>query len=313
VRTTNESSGSTTNEHAADESPAQWNTVSEALLWGNSALTAVGIPSPRLDAEVFLAHVLDWNRARLYARPEHKLTQAQQEAFLAAVQRRARHEPVPYIVGHREFYQLDFFVDRRVLIPRPETELLVEKALDVAVRHELGKGRPLLADVGTGSGIVAVALAVHLPYATVYATDTSPDALVVAAANAARHGVASRVHLLRGDLLQPLAESVHIIAANLPYIPAGRLPTLEPDVVEYEPLVALDGGTDGLQPIRRLLAQAGEWLLPEGTILLEIGAEQGPEVVALAQQHYPRAQVELYSDDAGLDRVVCIRTHNIQS
>lgn len=306
MRTTNEPAQAT-NEPSVPEA-RRWSTVSEALIWGDSTLAAADIPSPRLDAEVLLAHVLGWNRARLYARPEHRITQAQREAVLTAVQRRTRHEPVPYIVGHREFYGLDFLVDRRVLIPRPETELLVEKALDGAVRQELGQGRPLLADVGTGSGIVAISLAVNLPRATVYATDTSPDALVVAAANAARHGVAARVHLLRGDLLQPLPERVHIIVANLPYIPTGRLPTLAPDVVEYEPLSALDGGPDGLQPIRRLLSQAGEWLLPEGMMVMEIDAEQGPEVVALGQQHYPQARVELLPDDAGLDRVVCIQT-----
>jgi release factor glutamine methyltransferase len=308
MRTTSESSVHEAQPNHTVPPARHWGTVSEALLWGNSALGAAGVPSPRLDAEVLLAHVLGWNRARLYARPEHTLTQAQQEAFLTAVQRRTCHEPVPYIVGHREFYRLDFLVDRRVLIPRPETELLVEEALDEAVRQELGKGWPLLADVGTGSGIVAVALAVNLPRATVYATDTSPDALIVAAANAERHGVASRVHLLLGDLLRPLPERVHIIAANLPYVPAGRLPTLAPDVVEYEPLTALDGGPDGLQPARRLLAQAGEWLLPEGTLVMEIGAEQGPEIVALGRQHYPQARVELLPDHAGLDRVVCIHT-----
>ena len=323
MRTTNESTSpqrhaqahavSESSAHETQPSHAQspagdWQTVSEALLLANSGLAAASVSSPRLDAEVLLAHVLGWNRARLYARPEHRLTQAEQEAFLTAVQRRARHEPVPYIVGHREFYRLDFLVDRRVLIPRPETELLVEKALNVAMRQELGKGRPLLADVGTGSGIVAVTLAVNLPLATVYATDTSPDALAVAAANAARHGVASRVQLLLGDLLQPVPERVHIIVANLPYVPQQRLPTLAPDVVEYEPLAALDGGPDGLLPARRLLAQAGEWLLPEGAIVMELDAEQGSDVLALGQHYYPRAQVDLLPDHAGLDRVVSIQT-----
>lgn len=295
--------------HKHTESQARdWGTVREALLASKSTLAAAHVLSPRLDAEVLLAHVLGWNRARLYARPEQSLNQAQQEAFLIAVRRRSRHEPVPYIVGHREFYRLDFLVDRRVLIPRPETELLVEKALDVAMRQELGKGRPLLADVGTGSGIVAISLAVNLPGAKVYAIDTSADGLVVAAANVARHGVAARVHLLQGDLLQPLPAPVHIIVANLPYVPTGRLLTLAPDVAEYEPLTALDGGPDGLQVIRRLLAQAGEWLLPRGTILMEIGAEQGPEVAALGQQHHPQAQVEVLRDHAGLDRLVCIQT-----
>jgi release factor glutamine methyltransferase len=287
---------------------SQHESVRSALATGFSRLAQAGIPSPRLDAEVLLTHVLGWNRARLYAWPEYTLTAAQREEFSAAVERRQRHEPVPYIVGHREFYGLDFLVDRRVLIPRPETELLVEKALDAAMRQEMGQGRPLLADIGTGSGIVAVSLAVNLPGAAVYAIDASSDALTVAATNAASHGVAGRVHLLQGNLLQPLPESVHIMAANLPYIPSARLPTLTPDVVQYEPLAALDGGPDGLQLIRHLLAQAGERLLPGGAIVLEIGAEQGQEVVALGQRHYPQAQVELYADHAGLDRVVCIRT-----
>jgi release factor glutamine methyltransferase len=179
--------------------------------------------------------------------------------------------------------------------------------LDVVLREEPGKGRPLLADVGTGSGIVAISLAVSLPRAEVYATDTSADALAVASANARRHRVTSRVHLFRGDLLQPVPERVHIIVANLPYIPTGCLASLAPDVRDYEPLAALDGGPDGLRLVRRLLVQAGERLSPRGTIVMEIGAEQGPEVVALGQHHYPKARVELLSDHAGLDRIVCIQ------
>lgn len=283
-------------------------TVREALAWANGVLSAAGVPSPRLDAEVLLGHVLDWKRARLYARPESKLTDLQRQAFQATVERRRRREPVPYIVGHREFYGLDFVVDRRVLIPRPETELLVELALESTAHFRARVQRLILADVGTGSGVVAISLAANLPGAAVYATEASAVALEVAALNAARHGVSSRVHLLSGDLLDPLHEPVHIIVANLPYVPTEHLAYSAPDVVAYEPLAALDGGVDGLMHIRRLLAQARHWLLPGGIMLLEIGAGQGQEVLTLSAQHYPTAKAELFQDYAGLDRVVRVST-----
>lgn len=283
-------------------------TVREALAWATSLLSHAGVLSPRLDAEVLLAHILGWKRARLYAIPEFELTDAQSQAFLASIERRRRHEPVPYIVEHREFYGLDFVVDRRVLIPRPETELLVERALETATQLGVKGQRLILADIGTGSGIVAISLAVNLPGVTVYAADARPESLEVAALNAARHGVSGRVHLRHGNLLDPLPERVHIIVANLPYVPTKLLAFLAPDVVAYEPLAALDGGEDGLLHIRRLLAQAGRWLLPNGAILLEIGAGQGEEVVALSSQHYVAAKVELFQDYAGLERIVRIST-----
>jgi release factor glutamine methyltransferase len=279
-------------------------TVRQALIEAHQTLSAAGIPSPRLDAEVLLAHVLGRKRAWLYAHPEFTLSDEQGQAFLALVERRRRRQPVPYIVGHREFYGLDFAVDRRVLIPRPETELLVQQALEAAPRFSAGAEPLLIADIGTGSGIVAVSLALHLPAAVIYATDASEGALQVAAANAARHGVADRVQLLAGPLLQPLPQRVQIIVANLPYVPTEVLGSLAPDVVEYEPLAALDGGADGLVHIRSLLHEAGEWLLPGGVVLLEIGADQGAQVVSLAREHYPGARVELFQDYARLDRVV---------
>jgi release factor glutamine methyltransferase len=272
-----------------------------------SLLSVAGVPSPRLDAEVLLAHTLGWERARLYARPEWEPTEEQQRAYWSVLNRRERCEPIPYITGHREFYGLDFFVDSRVLIPRPETELLVELALETAVRLEMGKGRPLIADVGTGSGIIAISLAVTLPGATVYATDVSAGALHVAARNVEQHNVVERVQLLLGDLLDPLPQPVHLIAANLPYVSTEQLAEADPDVVDYEPLLALEGGGDGLAHIRRMLSQTGEWLLPQGAVLLEIGAEQGEAVMGLAAQHCPGARVELFHDYAGHDRVVRIQ------
>lgn len=281
-------------------------TVQQMLVWATSVLSAASVPSPRLDAEVLLAHVLGWKRAGLYARPEWDLTAEQQRAFRAFVERRRCREPVPYITGHREFYGLDFIVDRRVIIPRPETELLVERTLETVA--SLGKSQLLLTDIGTGSGIIAVSLALYLPDAIVYATDVCAEALEVAACNVARHHLSHRVHLLLGDLVQPLPERVDIIVANLPYVSAEHLACAPPDVIAYEPLVALDGGPDGLVQIRRLLTQAGRWLLAGGAILLEVGAGQGQEVIAFADQHYPDAKIELFQDYAGLDRIVRIQT-----
>ncbi|MGC8786736.1 MAG: peptide chain release factor N(5)-glutamine methyltransferase [Anaerolineae bacterium] len=284
--------------------PEHASSVQQALLWATSVLAAAGVPSPRLDAEVLLAHVLGWRRAGLYARPEFELTPAQQQAFQGLVERRYCREPVPYITGHREFYGLDFIVDRRVLIPRPETELLVERALETAEHMGGGKEQLILADIGTGSGVIAISLAMHLPHAIIYATDAFAEALEVAACNVSRYHLSQRVHLLQGDLLQPLPGRVHLIVANLPYVSTDYLANAAPDVLAYEPLVALDGGPDGLAQIRRLLTQAGQWLLPGGAILLEIGAGQGREVTVFATQCYPAAKVELFQDYAGLDRIV---------
>lgn len=273
-----------------------------ALTQAAAVLEKAGIKGARLDAEVLLAHALGLTRAQLYARLDQRLSPQDRERYQALLARRARHEPVAYIVGHRAFYGLDFFVDRRVLIPRPETELLVERAISMARARSLR----LIADVGTGCGAIAVTLAVHLPEATLYALDASPDALAVAEANCRRHGVEGRVRLLLGDLLSPLPQPVDLIVANLPYIPRGELRGLPRAIRDYEPLAALDGGEDGLEAIRRLLAQAGEHLRPRGAILLEIGADQGPAVVALARRHFPTARAEIAKDYAGLDRVVIV-------
>jgi release factor glutamine methyltransferase len=283
-------------------------TVREVLLEATATLMDAAVPSPRLDAEVLLAHVLNCRRAQLYVRPEQVLTQAQRQELAAAVERRRQHEPVPYITGHREFFRLDFVVDRRVLIPRPETELLVERALQAARQAVWETPALSIADAGTGSGIVAVSLAVNLPQATVYALDSSLEALQVAARNIARHRVLDQVRLLPGELLEPLPEPVHIIAANLPYVPTKVLPSLDRDVVDYEPLLALDGGPDGLLYIRQLLREAPSWLVAHGVVVLEIGAGQGQEVVALASARFPGARVELFEDYARLDRIVRIWT-----
>lgn len=340
-------------------------TIKESLHWAASELKKAGVEEARLDAELLLCHLLAISegqrtedrataprylrdegeargypsysprnrrafpsRAWLLAHPEAPLTVDEVAAYRRLVARRARREPLPYITGHREFYGLDFYVDRRVLIPRPETELLVEHALRIAhsraglcrnLEREGGRGDTSLAprrtavlspcriaDVGAGSGAIAVTLAVHLPGAVIYATETCPEALEVAAHNARRHGVAERVHLLVGDLLAPLPEPVDIIVANLPYVAAHEWATLPPEVRLYEPRSALDGGPDGLAVIARLLAQAPAYLRPRGAVILEIGSTQGEAVTALARQHFPTASIAVHQDLAGRDRVVLI-------
>ena len=278
-------------------------TVRSALAKGSTALITSGVPSPVLDSEVLLAHVLGWNRARLFARPEHALSREEEQRFEASLTRRQRHEPVPYIVGEREFYGLTFAVDRRVLIPRPETEQVVERALESAAQ-----GPSVIADVGTGSGIIAISLAAHLPLARVCAIDASQDALDVVAGNCRRHNLTERIRLLKGDLLESLPEPVDLIVANLPYVPTAELLGLDVDVRDYEPWQALDGGPDGLVQVARLLQQAGRHLRSRGVVVLEIGAGQGDRAAQLARDNFPTARVELFQDYAGLDRVIRIQT-----
>jgi release factor glutamine methyltransferase len=278
--------------------------MSDLLDWATPTLREAGIESPQLDAEVLLAHSLGITRSELYARLDQPSQKAAEKNFRSFVARRLLHEPVAYITGHKEFYGLELQVDRRVLIPRPETETLVEVALTIARQHRVTE----LAEVGVGSGAVAIALAVNLPWAEIYATDSSALALEVAEENCRRHDVWDRVHLALGDLLDPLPQPVCLVVANLPYVAEEELDGLASDIIAYEPLSALHGGPHGLDHIRRLLEQAGPWLKPPGMICLEIGATQALVVNALAREHFPAATVAVVRDLAGLDRVVIIAT-----
>ena len=283
--------------------------LDDALAQAATRLANEGVESPRLDAELLLAHALGLNRASILARPEQRLTPKQLTRYRDLVARRSDREPLAYIVGQREFFGLDLMVDQRVLIPRPETELLVEHALDLARRKAALSAASLrIADVGAGSGAIAVSLAVHLPGATVYALDHSADALEMVAENARRHHVASRVHCLRSDLLTALPGPVDLITANLPYVTTSEWQELAPEIRDHEPRSALDGGPDGLALMRRLLAMAGPNLLPSGAILLEIGASQGVAATTLARESIPLAGVQLVQDYAGLDRLVIVET-----
>lgn len=281
--------------------------LDDALAQAATRLANEGVESPRLDAELLLAHALDSNRAAILSRPEQRLTPKQLTRYRDLVARRGSREPLAYIVGYREFFGLDFVVDRRVLIPRPETELLVERALDIARRKVAMSPTPLrIADVGAGSGAIAVALAVHLPRAHVYALDQSAGALEVVAENARRHHVAGRVQCLHSDLLSALPGPVDLLTANLPYVTSGEWQCLAPEIRHHEPRSALDGGPDGLATIDRLLAAVSPYLCPAGVVLLEIGAGQGDAATSLAREYLPQARVQLVQDYAGLDRLVVV-------
>ena len=253
---------------------------------------------------MLLRHVLGIDRADFYADLHRMLDKIEWAAFSRFIQRRLDREPAAYITGHKEFYGLDFHVAPPVLMPRPETELLVETAIGIAGR--LFPISCLIADIGTGCGAVAVALAANLPHATVYAIDVSGAALDVASVNCRTHGVEERVILLQGDILDPLPQSVHMIVANLPYVRQSEITRLSPEISSYEPQVALDGGLDGLSLIRKLLSQARGKLLGNGSVLLEIGHDKARTVSALARVYMPRASSSVATDLSGLDRVLTI-------
>ena len=257
-----------------------------------------------MEAEVLLRHVLGVDRATLYAEMHRTLDKVEWAAFSRFIQRRLDREPAAYITGHKEFYGLDFRVAPPVLIPRPETELLVESAIEIAVR--MFPISCLIADIGTGCGSVAVALAANLPHATVYAIDVSDAALEIARVNCKTHGVQDRVALHQGDLLDPLPQPVHMIVANLPYVRESDIGRLSPEISVYESPAALNGGTDGLEVIRKLLSQAPAKLLANGSVLLEIGHDQAQAVCALVNESMPGTSTSVATDLSGLDRVVAI-------
>jgi release factor glutamine methyltransferase len=257
----------------------------------------------RLEAEVLLAHILCTSRTWLLAHLDHPLTLNQLTDYKTLIRRRAADYPLPYLTSRAEFYGLEFEVTPDVFIPRPETETLVDLALTNPAISQ-SPDLPIIADVGTGCGCIAVALAVHLLQATVCATDVSPAALAVARRNAEHHHVADRVHLLAGDLLEPCPVAVDLIVSNPPYVAEGEFAALPLSVREHEPRLALDGGPDGLAVIRRLLAQAPATLKPDGALLIEIGASQGEATSRLAREHFPTATIRTHPDLAGRDRAL---------
>jgi release factor glutamine methyltransferase len=255
-----------------------------------------------------MAHVLEKPRHWLFAYPEIQLSPQQYEKWASGLEKLLAGVPLPYVLGEWEFYGRKFQVSPAVLIPRPETELLVERALEWLARHP---DRRRVVDIGTGSGVIALTLAAEIPDLVVTAVDISAEALAVARQNGAAHALEDRISWVQTDLLAELDGPFDLITANLPYIPSETLRGLK--VFQTEPGLALDGGVDGLDLIERLLAEAGKTLAPGAALLLEIEAGQGESARKLAAKYFPNADVQVKSDYAGRPRLMMIETLNHDS
>ena len=283
--------------------------VAALLTEAGKKLAEAGLDGPFLEAETLMGQLLGTNRAGVIARFREKLAEKKISDFCELVKRRAEREPLQYITGRQEFYGLDFKVGPSVLIPRPETELIVAEAVNF-LEHAAGD-KPLAADIGTGSGCIAVAIAAKVPGATIFAVDASDAALAAARENAAANGTDDSIKFLKGDLLSPLREEglagrLDLIASNPPYIPSGDIPGLQPEVL-FEPHSALDGGLDGLDAVRRLTCEAPEYLRLGGLLLIEIGFGQADAVKSLVSENSSLVFDKFIIDFSGIERVLMAR------
>lgn len=286
-------------------------TVRRILEWTHAFFTRKDVDAPRLSAELLLAHVLSYPRIKLYTDYERPLSEQELATYRDLVKRAAEQEPIAYLTGRAHFFSLEFEVTRDVLIPREDTETLVENVLQTA-RIQPGMETPRVLDLCTGSGCVACAVAKHLKAAQVLAIDVSPAAVAVARRNVEKLKLADRVTVEEGDLYEPLSRVVDarpfdLIVANPPYIPSAGLAKLDRSVREYEPVTALDGGPDGLALHRRILDQAADRLTPGGRVYLEIQFDQGERAVELVRAYPDLEDAKVLKDYGGNDRVVSAR------
>jgi release factor glutamine methyltransferase len=279
--------------------------IAQALVEATALLRKAGIAEARRDAATLLASLIGRDNTYLIAHAERELSAADVTRYRDFIERRAAGEPLQYIIGHQEFFNLDFTVTPDVLIPRPDTELLVETALDLIDKNEVQS----ICDVGTGSGCIAVSILYERPRARVVALDISPSALRVARHNATRHGVRERLDLVASDCFAALEQTharFHLIASNPPYVVEKTIETLQREVREHEPRGALTPGGDGLAMIRRLLAEAHDFLLPRGHLLIEIGFDQHEAVSEIIDKHV-WTLLEIHKDIQGVPRTVVLR------
>ncbi|XEQ94421.1 Release factor glutamine methyltransferase [Sporomusa carbonis] len=277
----------------------QW-TITSILNWTKQYFGGKGIENPRLDAEVLLSHILGKDRLYLYTNFDQPLTPEELAAYREVVKRRAMRLPVAYITGHKEFMGMDFAVSPAVLIPRPDTEILVETALARLAAVET----PVVADLGTGSGAIIISVLAKLTKGTGTAVDISPEALAVTQDNAMRLGVAARLELFQGDMLLPLlGKKFDALLSNPPYIPDNDIAGLSPEV-RQEPRLALAGGRDGLNFYRRIVAQGAEYLNSGGFIAVEVGIDQAGPVAALADETSRLKPEAVIKDYSGIERVI---------
>jgi release factor glutamine methyltransferase len=280
----------------------------ELLQWSTNTLKDHQIENPRLNAELLLAHSLNLNREELYVRLHRELREGEKEALERLIQRRISGEPLQYILGRQEFWSINFKVDPRVLIPRPETELLVEQSLSI-LSEKTFEQNPSVLEIGTGSGAIAIALAKEVKNIFLVATDISRDALILAKENAKSAGVQDQIQFVNGDLLGPFRSSKQrevfdLILSNPPYIIRSEIGSLAKEVRDYEPVVALDGGEDGLEFYRRLISQALSYLRKGGWFLLEVGQGQAERVAKQIQGSGTFLEPQILPDLAGIERVV---------
>lgn len=289
----------------------EW-TILKVLKWTTSYFKSHDIESPRSAAEILLAHVLKLKRIELYVHYDQPLTRGELEQFKAFIKRRIQREPVAYILGTRGFWTIDVRVSKDVLIPRPETECLVEEALSRLTQDRSSVVKRVL-ELGTGSGAIILALALQRPQNIFFASDNSMNAVQIAAENVRDHGLQGRIHFFCGDWLDPTrpdAEPFSMILSNPPYIRKDEISRLQPEIYQYEPLTALDGGPDGLDCLKRIITTAHNILTPGGNLLLEIGYDQRPAVQEIIDSTSRYENVQFLKDYSGHNRVVGMRKRN---
>jgi len=292
-------------------------TIKEVLSWAEGYLADHDVPDAKIEAEYLLAHALERKRTELYLNYTTPLPHHTLQEFVHLIERRIKREPSQYIIGEQEFWGLGFKVTRDVLIPRPETELIVEEAVKTITECEMRNAElnpkseirnpKLILDLCAGSGCIAIPLAKEITNSRVYAVDISERALAVAKENAERHGVADRITFLRGDLFEPINGmniKADIIVSNPPYISKKMMAGLEPEIKDYEPVTALYGGEDGLDFYRRIISAASAYLLQGGYLMLEMGYGQAEEIKKLIEQDKVFEHIVIKKDFAGIDRVI---------
>ncbi len=288
------------------------NTISNILKWALDTLKEADIDSPGINADTLLSFVLSCDRTKLYTNPDEIISNTDINWYEELISERVRHVPLQYITHRAEFMSLDFFVNEHVLIPRPETEILVETVLENAHDKQYANRKITIMDIGTGSGNIAVSLAKNLSNVEIYASDISQEALEVAKENVQKHQVVDKVHLLHGDLSGAFIShidqgSVDFIVSNPPYVSESEWENLEPELKDHEPLEALVAGKDGLCFYRRIIRDASDWLMPDGYLVIEIGETQTDAIIMLMESERHYGDIEITKDLQGKERIISAR------
>lgn len=288
------------------------NTIRNILKWAISTLKKAETDSPVINADTLLALVLSCDRTKLYTNPDEVVDDSVISMYKELINKRIRHVPLQYITRHAEFMSLDFFVDERVLIPRPETEILVETVLEKARNKQHSDKKIFIIDIGTGSGNIAISLAKYLSNAEIYASDISQEALAIAKVNILRHKVVGNVHLLHGDLFGAFSGSIEkgqvdFIVSNPPYVSESEWHNLEPELRDHEPYEALVGGKDGLCFYRQIIGDAHAWLKPKGCLVIETGETQTKTIIKLMESEEQYEDIEIIKDLQGKERIISAR------